>query len=63
LLVALVHLPIAARDVDLSHLLRESGWQYALVALFDVEGNALMVKAYSLTSLASVQVCEKASAP
>ena len=37
-------------------MLREDGWKYAILALIDVEANYLVVKAYSYTTITSVQV-------
>ena len=36
----------------------QDGWKYALLAFADVEANFLVVKAYSYTTVTSVQVSE-----
>ena len=37
-------------------LLKERGWKYLIVAVLDVQANYLLTKAYSYTTLTSVQV-------
>ncbi|KAK7108198.1 solute carrier family 35 member F2-like [Littorina saxatilis] len=49
------------RDTEGRHLgimLRQDGWKYAILALIDVEANYLVVKAYSYTTITSVQVLD-----
>ena len=36
--------------------MKERGWKYFFLALFDVEANFLVVKAYQYTNLTSIQV-------
>ena len=38
-------------------ILRQDGWKYAILGLIDVEANYLVVKAYTYTTITSVQVC------
>ena len=38
-------------------------WKYLLIAVFDVEGNYLMVKAYRYTSITSVQLLDSVTIP
>ncbi|KAK7476371.1 hypothetical protein BaRGS_00032371 [Batillaria attramentaria] len=39
-------------------ILRQDGWKYAILALIDVEANYLVVKAYSYTTITSVQLLD-----
>jgi len=41
---------------NLATLMKERGWKYFFLALFDVEANFLVVKAYQYTNLTSIQV-------
>jgi len=41
----------------------ERWWKYLLLALFDVEGNYMMVKAYQYTSITSVQLLDSVTIP
>ena len=57
-LLAAIFLPLLlCSGADVKSVFREKGRVYALLAFADVEGNALMVKAYQYTTLTSVQVC------
>ncbi|KAK6168608.1 hypothetical protein SNE40_019805 [Patella caerulea] len=47
----------------LSCIIKTQGWKYALLAVIDVEANYLVVKAYSFTSVTSVQVLDSFSIP
>lgn len=42
---------------------KERWWKYLLIALFDVEGNYMMVKAYQYTSITSVQLLDSVTIP
>lgn len=44
-------------------VIRQDWWRYALLALFDIEANFLAVKAYSYTSLTSVQLLDSLTIP
>lgn len=54
LLLSVFSLPYITRKVPLS----VSWWKYGLVAIFDVQGNFLMVKAYQYTTITSVQLLD-----
>ncbi|XP_067051425.1 solute carrier family 35 member F1-like [Acropora muricata] len=43
---------------NLATLMKERGWKYFFLALFDVEANFLVVKAYQYTNLTSIQVLD-----
>lgn len=45
-------------DRGLIPIMRTRGWKYFILALIDVEGNYLFVKAYSYTSLTSIQLLD-----
>ena len=47
----------------LKRIVKERWWKYFLIALFDVEGNYLMVKAYRYTSITSVQLLDSVTIP
>ena len=47
---------LACHPSDFKSKLKERGWKYFLLALFDVEANFLVVKAYQYTNLTSIQV-------
>ena len=47
---------LACHPSDFKTTLTERGWKYFLLALFDVEANYLVVKAYQYTNLTSIQV-------
>jgi len=47
---------LAYHPGDFKSRLKERGWKYFLLALFDVEANFLVVKAYQYTNLTSIQV-------
>ena len=47
----------------LKTIVKERWWKYLLIAIFDVEGNYLMVKAYRYTSITSVQLLDSVTIP
>ena len=47
---------LACHPGDFKSRLKERGWKYFLLALFDVEANFLVLKAYQYTNLTSIQV-------
>ncbi|XP_068698574.1 solute carrier family 35 member F1-like [Montipora foliosa] len=49
---------LSCRPRDFIVTLKERGWKYFILALFDVEANFLVVKAYQYTNLTSVQVLD-----
>lgn len=57
LLLGLVYTTaLACHPNDFKGKLKERGWKYFFLALFDVEANYLVVKAYQYTNLTSIQV-------
>lgn len=44
-------------DHGIAGILYSRGWKYILLAAIDVEANYMVVKAYTYTTLTSVQVC------
>ena len=40
-------------------MLRQDGWKYAILGLIDVEANYLVVKAYTYTTITSIQVTQE----
>ena len=62
--LCVVFVPIWMNIVGLSSIgivLRRKWWIYLLIAFADVEANYLIVKAYSLTLVTTIQVCKRAS--
>ncbi|KAL1244094.1 Solute carrier family 35 member [Trichinella spiralis] len=51
-------LAFQSSDANLVEVFRSRGWRYFILAFIDVEATFLMVKAYSYTSLASVQLLD-----
>ncbi|KAJ7363595.1 hypothetical protein OS493_009755 [Desmophyllum pertusum] len=49
---------LACHPSDFKTTLTERGWKYFWLALFDVEANYLVVKAYQYTNLTSIQVLD-----
>ncbi|ESP03152.1 hypothetical protein LOTGIDRAFT_137926 [Lottia gigantea] len=47
----------------LMYIIKTQGWKYFLLALVDVEANFLVVKAYSYTTVTSVQVLDSFTIP
>ena len=58
LALAAVCLPLLAQRAGIRATLRRHGLAYAFIALVDVEGNFLTVKAYQYSTLTSVQVLD-----
>ncbi|CAG7730653.1 unnamed protein product [Allacma fusca] len=50
-------------EADFAFIVRSRGWKYLLIALADVGGNYLVVRAYQYTSLTSVQLLDCFSIP
>jgi solute carrier family 35 protein F1/2 len=55
-LVFTVSLACRRGDRSLVYILKTSGWKYFIISVIDVEANYLVVKAYSYTTIISIQV-------
>lgn len=55
-LVFTVSLACRGGDRSLVYILKTSGWKYFIISVIDVEANYLVVKAYSYTTIISIQV-------
>lgn len=63
ILMSLIFGTGVAMNKRLWPVLKRDGWKYALMALFDIEGNYLAVRAYEHTSVTSVQVLDCLTIP
>ena len=57
LLASTMGLYLLLRGKDVKVMLKTRSWKYFLIAIVDVEANFLLTRAYSYTTLTSVQVC------
>lgn len=57
-LVFTVSLACRGGDRSLWYILKTSGWKYFIISVADVEANYLVVKAYSYTTITSVQLLD-----
>ncbi|XP_071135082.1 solute carrier family 35 member F2-like isoform X1 [Mytilus edulis] len=57
-LIFTVSLACRRGDRSLVYILKTSGWKYFIISLADVEANYLVVKAYSYTTVTSVQLLD-----
>lgn len=57
-LVFTVSLACRRGDRSLVYILKTSGWKYFIISVVDVEANYLVVKAYSYTTITSIQLLD-----
>ena len=57
-LVFTVSLACRGGDRSLVYILKTSGWKYFIISVIDVEANYLVVKAYSYTTIISIQLLD-----
>ncbi|XP_066922154.1 solute carrier family 35 member F2-like [Clytia hemisphaerica] len=53
----------AATRKEFKTIVRKHWWKYLIVAILDVEANYLLTKAYTYTTLTSVQLCDSFTIP